>query len=132
MYRKPSNRVHDKRIMYRKHRNLYMTEKFTNEFFSDPNEKKEDNTWGSRTIYGPNLPPTLDVECEQSPILKEYVDIVELNKRVKSLESLTLSLKEEVKVLTEALETYLISKELATIVKSLKTGRRFEQLESTI
>jgi exonuclease VII small subunit len=64
--------------------------------------------------------------------MKEYVDIVELNKRVKSLESLTLSLKEEVKVLTEALETYLISKELATIVKSLKTGRRFEQLESTI
>jgi hypothetical protein len=102
-----------------------MTEKFTNEFFSDPNEKKEDNTWESRIIYGPNLPPTLDVECEQSPIIKEYVDIVELNKRVESLEALTASLKEEVKVLTETLETYLISKELATIVKSLKIDKDF-------
>lgn len=54
-----------------------MTEKFTKDFFSDPNEKKEDNTWKSRTIYGPNLPPTLDVECEPSTIKIKYIDKVE-------------------------------------------------------
>jgi hypothetical protein len=51
------------------------------------------------TISYEHIPHTLDVECEQSPIMKEYVDIVELNKRVKSLEALTLSLKEEVEAM---------------------------------
>lgn len=52
-------------------------------------EKEVDHdSWDCRRIYGTNNKITIskEPECEQSPIMKECVDIVELNKRVEQLE----------------------------------------------